>query len=65
MNESIANIVINETIDGLNKTSVLLIQQTSALDTASYTCRAENDVGGMNSTTALVTVYGELVRCKL
>ena len=61
INESIANIVINETVDGLNKTSVLLIQQTSALDTANYSCRAQNDVGGKNSAAAQVTVYGESV----
>ena len=51
----------NETVDGLNKTSVLIIRPTSALDTASYTCRAQNNVGGMNSTSAQVTVYGKLL----
>ena len=58
-NSSDANIAISETIEGLNITSTLTIQQTSALDTADYRCRVENEVGSVMSTTARVTVYGE------
>ena len=58
-NSSDANITIFETIEGLNITSTLTIQQTSALDTADYRCRVENEVGSVMSTTARVTVYGE------
>ena len=61
VDESSSNVAINETVDGLNKTSVLIIRPTSALDTASYTCRAQNDVGRINSTSAQVTVYGKLL----
>ena len=40
------NINITETIDVLNKTvtSVLIIQPTSALDTARFRCRAQNQL---------------------
>ena len=59
-NESTGNVMINETVNGLNKTSVLTIQPTSALDTADYRCRVQNEVGSVLSNTARVTVYGKL-----
>ena len=58
-NESTGNININKTIDGLNKTSVLTILPTSALDTADYTCLIENEVGSVMSDTARITVFGK------
>ena len=57
---SMGNITIEETIDGLNKTSTLRVLPTSALDTANYSCRAQNNVGILLSRTAEVTVYGKL-----
>ena len=61
-NRSTGNIDIAETVDRLNRTSILTIQLTSALDTADYTCRVQNEVivDGVLSTPARVTVYGEL-----
>ena len=47
------NINITETIDGLNKTSVLIIQPTSALDTARFRCRAQNQL----SVSTTIVVY--------
>ena len=59
-NETTGNITIEVTINGLNKTSTLRIQPTSALDAANYSCRAQNNVGSLLSRTAEVTVYGKL-----
>ena len=53
------NIDITETIDGLNKTSTLTIQSTTAEDTANYSCRAQNLVNSVTSMEAQVTVFGK------
>ena len=54
------NIVSMSMTSGLNGTSTLTIDPTSALDTASYRCRAESSVfGAFNSGVAYVTVYGK------
>lgn len=58
-NESAGNNMINEAVDGLNKTSFLTIQPTSALDTADYRCRVQNEVDFVRSDTARVTIYGK------
>ena len=57
-NSSDGNITIFKTTVGLNRTSTLTIQQTSALGMADYRCRVENEVGSLMSTAARVTVYG-------
>ena len=61
VNTSTGNIDIAERVDGSNRTSILTIQPTSALDAADYTCRVQNEVivDGILSTPARVTVYGE------
>ena len=54
------NIVSMSMTSGLNRTSTLTINPTSALDTASYRCRAESSVfGAVDSDVAYVTVYGK------
>ena len=54
------NINIVSMTSGLNRTSTLTINPTSALDTASYRCRAESSVfGAFNSGVAYVAVYGK------
>ena len=60
LSSSMDNINIEPMTSGLNRTSTLTINPTSALDTASYRCRAESTVfGAFNSGVAYVTVYGK------
>ena len=60
LSSSMENINIESMTSGLNRTSTLTIDPTSALDTASYKCRAESTVfGAFNSGVAYVTVYGK------
>ena len=46
-------------------TSTLTINTTEALDTANYSCVAENRFGSARSQQAEVTVFGELYVCTL
>ena len=66
LSSSMDNINIESMTSGLNRTSTLTIDPTSALDTASYRCRAENSVfGAFDSDVAYVTVYGKSYRAFL
>ena len=42
-------------------TSTLTIDSTDALDTANYSCMAQNLIGSARSQTAEVTVFGEYI----
>ena len=60
LSSSMERINIESMLSGLNRTSTLTIDATSALDTASYRCRAESSVfGAVDSDVAYVTVYGK------
>ena len=60
LSSSLERINIESMTSGLNRTSTLTIDPTSALDTASYRCRAESSVfGAVDSGVAYVTVYGK------
>ena len=58
VSESMANIAISITFSGENVTSTLTIDPTDALDTANYTCTAENTFGPVTSSGAEVRVFG-------
>ena len=45
--------------------STLTISPTDALDTANYSCMAENVIGSIDSQPAEVTVFGECIACIL
>ena len=45
--------------------STLTISSTDALDTANYSCMAENVIGSIRSQPAEVTVFGECIACIL
>ena len=57
---SSGNLNITEELDGLNQTSTLTIEPTSALDTANYSCRAMNGFGERQSEQTEVIVFCEL-----
>ena len=60
LSSSMERINIVSMTSGLNRTSTLTTDPTSALDTASYRCRAESSVfGAVDSDVAYVTVYGK------
>ena len=60
LSSSMERINIESMTSGLNRTSTLTIDPTSALDTASYRCKANSDVfGAFDSDVAYVTVYGK------
>ena len=58
---SSGNLNITEELDGLNQTSTLTIEPTSALDTANYSCRAMNGFGQRESEQTEVRVFGKLL----
>ena len=55
------NLNITEELDGLNQTSTLTIEPTSALDSANYSCRAMNGFGERESEQTEVIVFGEIL----
>ena len=55
------NLNITEELDGLNQTSTLTIEPTSALDSANYSCRAMNGFGERESDKTEVRVFGKLL----
>ena len=58
---SSGNLNITEELDGLNQTSTLTIEPTSALDSANYSCRAMNGFGQRESEQTEVIVFGVLL----
>ena len=60
VSDSMSNINISTTLSGENITSTLTISTTSALDTANYSCTAENMFGSLHSSEAQVTVLGKI-----
>ena len=58
---SSGNLNISEELDGLNQTSTLTIEPTSALDSANYSCRATNGFGQRESEQTEVIVFGEIL----
>ena len=58
---SSGNLNITEELDGLNQTSTLTIEPTSALDTANYSCRVMNGFGQRESEQTEVIVFCELL----
>ena len=53
------NVIIDETTDGMNKTSTLTIEPSSPQDTGTYRCRAQNMLSIMTSSEAQVNVFSE------
>jgi hypothetical protein len=53
------NVDVTDTVDGLNKTSILTIQRTTPEDTATYSCRAQNSVSSETSSEVQVNVFGK------
>ena len=62
VSESMSNITISTTLSGENVTSTLTIEPTDALDTANYSCTAENTFGPVTSSEAEVTVFGKIFK---
>ena len=60
VSDSMANTAISTTLSGENVTSTLTIGPTDALDTANYSCTAENTFGPVTSSEAEVTVFGKI-----
>ena len=59
------NADIDETTDGMNKTSILTIEPSSPQDTGTYSCRAQNILSNTTSSEAQVNVFGKCLHCSV
>ena len=57
------NTDIDESTDGMNRTSTLTIEPSSPRDTGAYSCRAQNTLSLMTSSEAQVNVFSEYKIC--
>lgn len=58
LNDSTDNINITEIVDGLKKTTVLTIHPNNVTDTATYSCRVQNQLHSLTSKRAQINVFG-------